>query len=71
MEDNEEEITSHELWVVARSKMEAYDVLTTQGRYYFPPIESTRADFVADVRTEAKKVQFQLLFFYRSSNAKM
>ena len=58
MEDNEEEITSHELGVVARSKKEAYDVLTTQGMYYFPPIESTRADFVADVLTGAKKVQF-------------
>ena len=31
--------------MVARSKKEAYDVLTSQGLYYLLPIESTRADF--------------------------
>ena len=55
MEVNQEEITSHELGIIARNKKEAYDVLITQGMYYFPPIDSTRADFVADVLTGAKK----------------
>ena len=56
MQDSQEEITSYELGIVARSKKEAFDVLTTQGMYYFPPIESTRADFVEDVLIGAKKV---------------
>ena len=71
MEDNQEEITSHELGIVARSKKEAYNVLTTQGMHFFPPIDSTRADFVADVLTGAKKAWFLLLIFCRFSNAKM
>ena len=43
--------------MVARSKKEAYDVLTSQGLYYLPPIESTRADFVSDVIAGSKNVR--------------
>ena len=63
MEDNEEEIISHKLGVVARSKKETYDVFTTQEMYYFPQIESTGDDFIADVLTRAKKVQFHYYSF--------
>ena len=60
-----QEITSQEIGVVARSKKETCDILTTQGLYYFPPIESTRASFVADVITGSKKVSHRCLHFYR------
>ena len=57
MEGEKEEISANEFQMVARSKKEAYDVLASQGLYYLPPIESTRADFVADVIAGSKNVR--------------
>ena len=57
MDQNNQEISANEFQMVARSKKEAYDVLTSHGQYYLPPIESTRADFVADVIAGSKKVR--------------
>ena len=57
MEEEKEEISANEFQMVARSKKEAYDVLTSQGLYYLPPIESTRADFAADVIAGSKNVR--------------
>ena len=49
MAEQTEEITAKEFGIAARSKKEAYDVMTIQRDYYLPPVESTRADFVADI----------------------
>ena len=54
MDQDNQEILSNEFQMVARSKKEAYDVLTFYGQYYLPPIESTRADFVEDLIAGSK-----------------
>ena len=56
MEEQYEEITAKQFGIAARSKKEAYTIITCQGDYYLPPIQSTRADFIADVLTGEKKV---------------
>ena len=56
MEELYEEITAKQFGIAARSKKEAYRVITCLGDYYLPPIQSTRADFIADILTGEKKV---------------
>ena len=56
MEEQYGEITAKQFGIAARSKKEVYSVITCQGDYYLPTIQSTRADFIADILTGEKKV---------------
>ena len=56
MDQENQEISANEFQIVSWNKKEAFDVFASHGQYYLPPIESTRADFVADVIAGSKKV---------------
>ena len=52
----ERPFTVNEFGVVARSKREAYDLLSIKGGYYLPPIEQAKVDYISDILSGDKKV---------------
>lgn len=69
--DVENKLSTKHLSVVARSKKKTCDILTVKGGYYISQIRSTRAKFVSEIVSEAKKASSRaLMSVYRYCNTR-
>ena len=59
MNQNQDKFTVLDVGIKAKSKLEIYWVLTTEGGIYLPPIKEWNYQFIRDIITGAKLVCFE------------
>ena len=59
MNQNQDKLSVLDVGVKAKSKLEIYRILTTEGGIYLPPPKEWNYQFIRDIITGAKLVSFK------------